>query len=110
MERETKIIKLPSGKEAVIKTYLTARERNELRGIYLANMNIETESGTTNIKEIKGDVMESVEKKLLELGIINFDSSTENIIDRLLDGTPEDYDSMVVECNKINTGGFQKPK
>jgi hypothetical protein len=106
--RETKKIKTPSGKEVEIKTYLTARERNELRAVFLKNM--EVDPTTNQIKEIKGSVIEEAERKILELAIVSYDGSSENIIERLLEGTPEDYDFVVAEVNKISTGNFMMAK
>jgi hypothetical protein len=108
MERETKKIKTPSGKEVELKTYLTARERNELRNIFLKGMTVEP--STAQIKEISGELIEEAEKKLIEIVVVSFDNSAENIIGRILDGTPEDYDFIVSEANKISTGNFTKAK
>ncbi|GIW70360.1 MAG: hypothetical protein KatS3mg101_1107 [Patescibacteria group bacterium] len=108
MERETKKIKTPSGKEVELKTYLTARERNELRNIFLKGMTVEP--STAQVKEISGELIEEAERKLIELAVVSFDNSAENIIGRILDGTPEDYDFIVSEANKISTGNFTKAK
>lgn len=108
MERETKKLKTPSGKELELKSYLTARERNELRGVFLKGMTVDPT--TAQIKEIGGSVVEEAERKLLELAVVSYDGNLERIIDRILDGTPEDYDFVVAEANKIGTGNFQKAK
>lgn len=103
MERETKKLKMPSGKEVELKSYLTAKERNELRAVFLSGMKLE---GGTQIKEIDGLVVDKAEQKLLELMVVSYDGSAEKIIERLLETTPEEYDFVVVEANKI--GNFQK--
>jgi hypothetical protein len=106
MERETKTIKTPGGKEVRLKTYLTARERNELRAIFLENMKFEG----TQVKEIDGGVVDKAERKLLELVVVSYNGSAENIIERLLEERPEEYDFVVSEANKISTGNFPRPK
>lgn len=108
MERETKKLKTPGGKEVELKTYLTARERNELRAVFLNGIAIEPSS--TQIKEISGAVVDEAERKLIELAVVSYDGNRENILERLLDSTPEEYDFVVAEANKINTGNFQKAK
>jgi len=109
MERETKTIKTPSGKEIVMKTFLNARERNELRNVFLKEMKIE--SNTAQVKdEIPASVMDEAEKKLIEVAVISYDGSSENIVDRLLDSAPEEYDFVVAEANKIKSGNFQTAK
>jgi len=108
MERETKTIKTPSGKEAVIKSYLTAGERNQLRRIFLEGSRVNSASGQVN--EFSGTLLEEAEKKLIELAIVSFDGSKETIYQRLLDERPEDYDYLIQELNALSTGGFPKAK
>lgn len=108
MERETKKLKTPSGKELELKSYLTARERNELRSVFLKGMAVEP--NTAQIKEVSGAVVDEAEKKLLELAIVSYNGSAENVIERLLDSTPEEYDFVVAEANKLGAGNFQKAK
>lgn len=111
--RETRNVKTPGGgKELVLKTYLTARERNELRGVFLGEMKIETagDAGKAEIKDLSGAALEKAERKLIELAVVSFDGSAENILDRLLDSTPDEYDFAVREANKTHLGNFQQPK
>lgn len=108
-ERPTTKITTPSGKDVEIKTYLTARERNALREIYLAQLKIPTAAGSApDLGQLSGDILEHAERKLIELAVVRYDGSAENILDRLLDGTPEEYDFVVAEANKI--GSFKPAK
>lgn len=110
-QRETRSVKTPSGKELVLKTYLTARERNELRGIFLGEMKVDTgETGKAEIKDLSGASLEKAEHKLIELAIVAYDGSAENILNRLLDSMPDEYDFAVREANKTHLGNFQPPK
>lgn len=110
MERETKKITTPSGKVVELKTFLTARERNEVRKIYLDNMEIGTEKEAPVISKISGSLVEESEKKLIEMAVVSYDGSSENILNRLLDSTSEEYDFVVAEINKILRGNFPKAK
>lgn len=110
MERETRKIKTLSGKEVELKSYLTARERNELRNIYLSNMKVGIEEDVPVLKEIPGSMVEQAERKLIELVVVSYDGSQENILERILDGSPEEYDFVVADANKIGKGNFPKAK
>lgn len=110
MERETRKIKTLSGKEVELKSYLTARERNELRNIYLSNMKVGIEEEVPVLKEIPGSMVEQAERKLIELVVVSYDGSQENILERILDGSPEEYDFVVADANKIGKGNFPKAK
>ena len=108
--RPTKAITLPSGKIAELKTYVTARERNDLRDVFYRDLKVGAEGGKAEIKEISGEVMSKAEAKLLQLILVSYDGSAESAYDRLLEGTPEDYDEVVREANKISGGNFPKAK
>lgn len=103
MNRETQTIITPSQKELVIKTYLTARERNELRSVYLGGMKLDTSLGEASVKELDNSLIEKSENKLMELAIVSYDGSSENTINRLLDGKVEEYDFVIGEITKLNS-------
>ena len=107
-ERETKKLTTPSGREFEVKAYLTARELNELRGVYLECVKVDTQNAQPTIGEISGATLERAEHKLIQLLATSLDGSAENVLDRLLDGMPEDYDFVVAECNKA--GNFKPAK
>lgn len=109
-EREIRTITLKSGKQVSIKTYLTARERNELRGVFFGNFKIDAAGGKPEIKEIDGSVLGKAEEKLIDLAVVSFDGSTENVPQRLLDGSTADYDEVVAEAGKIEGGNFTPAK
>jgi len=93
-----------------LKTYLTARERNDLRNVYLNNMKVGTEGEAPVVKEIPGLIVEQAERKLIELAVVSYDGNPENILERLLDSSPEEYDFVISEINKIGKGNFPKAK
>ena len=110
MDRKTKTITLPSGKSAELKEYITARERNKLRGIILSQFSFKPDDEIKPEINISGDIAEKMEHKRIGIGVVSYDGSAENILERILDGTPQDYDFIIAELNKLDTGGFQKAK
>ena len=111
MERETKTIKTPSGKEAVLKTYLTAGEKRQLRSVFLKGMQVDFKEGVPEIKDISGAILDEAENKAIELTVISFDGSQENILARLLELPIDEYDFIIEEINKITREkGFEEKK
>jgi hypothetical protein len=110
MERETKIIKTPSGKEVILKSYLTAGERDELMSIILNEMKFNAETNEPVIKEIPGHLYLPFKKKLLELLVVSYDGNSENILGRLSEILSEEYDFIVKEADKISRGNFSKAR
>ena len=113
MERETIKLTTPAGKQFEIIPYLTARERNELRNTYLSELSAEINTQNpeaSKVSSINGTVYEKQEQALIKLGVISFDGSPDNILDRLLDQRPEEYDFVVSELDKALTGGLTRPK
>ena len=106
--REAKKLNTPSGKEFELKTYLTARERNELRSIYLQAYSADPITKEVKPNQVTGVLLDGVEHKTIELAVLSFNGSADNILSRLLDGTPEDYDFVYQEANKLSN--FSQPK
>ena len=103
-EKPTITVETPSGKQIVIKQYLTARERNDLRSIVAKKMVFDPTTGEAKMGEIGGDILFEQESKLVSLTVVEYDGSKENILERLLDSSPEEYDFVVAESGKTNTG------
>ena len=113
MNRESLKLTTPQNKELQIIPYLTARERNELRNTYLAEMTTEIDPANpsqSKVTGLKGTAYEKREHTLIRIGVINYAGSTENILDRLLDEKPEEYDFAIEQLDKALTGGLTKPK
>lgn len=106
MERKTNALKTPLGKEIVLKEYVTARERNSLRSVLLSNMKFDTEGKELGQAELSGNTLELSETKMIEVIVVSYDGSNENIVDRLLDSTPEEYDFAVKAAMEINKGNL----
>lgn len=111
MERETKTIKTPLGRDIEIKTYMTLREKQEIQAIYLKGMKAEIgEKGTPQIKELQGDILNEAQRKLLELGIVSYDGSKENIVNRILDAPFHEGEFILKQLDEIFGSGFQTAK
>ena len=104
---ETKKIITPAGHELVIKTSLNARERNGLRNILLKNTKMSFGADgkqQDNGMVLDGTILEETEKKLIEVIVVQYKeiTSTDAILNTLLEGTPDEYDFVVSEVGKIN--------
>lgn len=91
----------PAGKVLVIKKLVTARMRNEIRNISLRD---------GKNAHPTGELLEEVEKKTVDLAVISYDGSTENIANRLLDATPEEYDFVVEKAASVVQGTLTSAK
>lgn len=107
-DRQTTELTTPSGKKFEVKTYITARERNTLRSVLLQNFSFDSASGQTKSGDINGELLEKSEQKAIEIAVVSFDGKTEDVLNRILDGTSDDYDFIVAEANKI--ANFKQPK
>ena len=109
MERETKTVTTPENKELVLKSYLTAKERNgyllELaaNGLTKASLDDAHESAVT-VATIKSA------KKLFETAIVRYDGSAENIAERLDDVKSDEYDFVLNAAGEVLAGNFRKAK
>lgn len=103
MDRETKKIITPSGKEVELKTYLTAGEEKELRLVFLkgTKMDIDMETQKPIFKDVSGAIADDAENKLIEIMLVSLDGSKENILSRILELRKEEFDFIVEEINKI---------
>ena len=100
--RETRTINTPSGKVLVLKTYLTARERNAFRAIFIKNAeyNVDQATAAMSVTKIAGEATEEAERKIIEIAVVSYDGKTEGLADMLLDGLPAEYDFVSSEAMK----------
>ena len=113
MERETTKFKTPGGHEVILKTYLTAREANQLKQVLYASINMsmtDLASGKTEIKDIPATSLLEQEREALKTVIVSLDGSQDNVAERLLDLPSDEYDAVVAEVNKVTKSNFQTAK
>lgn len=117
MERETRTITTPAGKELILKARATTRERNAIRSIFIKNAKFDGAAqteGEMKITEIAGTATDEVEAKALELFVVSYDGKTSGISNLLLDSdapeASEEYDFIISEATKTLKGSFQTAK
>ena len=102
-ERETKTLTTPSGKEIVLKTYLTARERKQVREALFSQMKgSSTPDGEFQVSELPASVMIQAEEATINATVASYDGSAENVLPRLLDSKTEEYDFVLAEVNRVS--------
>lgn len=109
MERETKTVTTPAGFELVIKTSLSAGERNAIRGVLLEDMRIDPANfkkddktdAVTGLDKVSGAILAKQEKVVIENLVVSYKGKTDGIFAELENGTPEEYDFVVAELNKV---------
>ena len=105
MERETRTIQTPEGKDLVLKTYLTARERNSIRDVFLksAKINIGADAEAEKGMSLDGSVMTESQNVMVSLVVTKYGEYTnpDAILNNLLDGNPAEYDFVVAEAGKV---------
>ena len=104
MERETRTLTTPLGKELKLKTYLTARERNELRDIYLKNtkINVGKDATVSEGLTVDASILTESQNLLIKVVTVKYGEETnpETILNLLLESKPEEYDFVVEESGK----------
>ena len=103
MERETKIIVTPIGKQEVeLNTYVTGREKRALTNIFLSgNLSFNVED--KDVKGINANVIEEAENLALRTVIVSIDKTKEDIVKRVLDMHAKDYAFVVLEVNNVTS-------
>jgi len=103
MNREMKTIKTPIDKhEVVLKSWITGREKRDLRRIFLEKTNIPTTGKTEEVKINAAETIEDAENKAIEMIIVSVNGKKEKILDEILDMKAGDYDFVVSEINKVS--------
>lgn len=108
LERTTTTVQTPAGKDLVTKEFITARERNVLRGAIAKN--VEVKDGQASIESIDVAGIDVAEREMINAFVISYDGITENVTDKLLDGTPAEYDFVIGKCNELLTANFTSSK
>ena len=107
MERETKTVTTPEGKELVVKTYLTAKERNSYLE-ELAKNGIRSNADQNDPSTVFATIKSA--KKLIEVAVASYDGNKDNIADRLEEAKSSEYDFVIKTAAEIATGNFQQAK
>jgi len=120
-DRPNQTLQTPEGKELVLKTYINAREFNEIKKSFLSAIKIDLTDATSEkaaqeaiseaAKQISlADISEANEQAAIKAIAQSYDGSADNIVERLLDASPEEYQFVTKEVQKVQTGGFKTAK
>ena len=114
MERETRNLVTPNGKELVLKTYLTARERNGLRDVFLKNAKVPLNAegiATNEGMTVDATIITESQNSLIKIVVVKYGeiSDGDAILNALLDSDPKEYDYVAEEAGKVN-GNFTQAK
>ena len=112
MEREYTEIVLPVSKAIVkLKTWLTGRERREIRNVMAKNLHYsysgETTADGSEIKpsyEVTGEQLSEAQDTAIKTIVVEINGIVDNkeaILDSVLDLHEKDYSFLVEEINKI---------
>jgi hypothetical protein len=110
MERETKLVEISGGHKLVLKTYMTARESNQVQSAYMLHATLDPETQKLDTSKITVESMQDATKALIENMVVSFDGITENVYDTLLDQRIETFNAVREECMKAQEGGFTSAK
>lgn len=101
-KRETKEVKTSGGHTAVIKTYATGREFNEIQGVYLKSAQVNIINGQPAISGLSAETEMEASKKMIEMLVVMLDDSDENLVDRVLDLPLTDYNEVIEALSEIS--------
>lgn len=94
---------LPSGIVAVLKPWLTGREKRSLRNVFLKDVEIKTHGSDAETTGFKGSTIQEAEDAAIALVVIELDGKKEDILNRVLDLRSDDYDALLKAINSVTT-------
>ena len=103
MERETKVIKTPSGDAIEIKTYITGREVETIEDIMYAE--VKDPSGKFNMTFLRRQT-----HKLIEIMVVSINQKKEDLLNIILDMKSEDYIFIIKELDGMTSGKIIDPE
>jgi hypothetical protein len=104
--RETKEISTPGGHTAVVKTYLTAREVNNVLTELFKSQDVSSDEAANGKAKISLIVGIQRNVKLVEAAVVSLDGSAENLSDRLQDLPASEYTAILNEVKGLADGNF----
>ena len=111
IQNEKQEVTLASGRKAEIKTRLSARERNDLRRVFMSTLKVgDLQPGQSTDDKIPAGLALDVQEKMIATLVVSFDGSAENVLERVNNGTPEDFDELFVKAAEISKLNFQPAK
>lgn len=115
-KRETKEIITPIDKhKVVLKSYITGREKREMKNVYFEGVEFELEGAKPKTNKMDmGKMTDKAENKAIEMVVVSVNGKME-VINTILDMKSKDTDFVIAEINKITKDDdfldeSQKPK
>lgn len=107
--RETREFTTPAGVVVVLKTYLSARERNAI--IEAMPEDIPTDGeGKPDMERLTTVNQLKLTRAIVENVVVSVNGKTEGATDALLDGRDSDYDAVVAEASSVMGGNLTSAK
>jgi len=111
MERETTTIKTPKkGRVVVLKTWLTGREKREIKYILIQDIKLEKkdtpESEGEELKnnfdyQVTPESLTKSQDRTIEMAVVSVDGSKENVLDTTLDMHHEDFNFVMDKIEEL---------
>jgi len=99
---EHTVVTLPSGKTAKIKNGLTGREKRALREVFLNEAELNTTAeGKQVLSGLQGTIIAKAEDAAIQTVVIEFDGSSDDILNRVLDLPSSEYDILLAKINEV---------
>lgn len=113
MNRETKTIQTPIGKQNVeIKTYITGKEKRDLTNVFLSG-NLDFNAESQNIKGINANLVDKAQDLAFQLIVVSIDGKKDGEIDivkTILDMQAEDTDFIIKNTSQIQNASSAEKK
>lgn len=96
----------PGGKTLVLKDQLLARDFRDLRLFQERsfNMTLDIVTNKPSVNSINlGDVMAAKEELVIRLAVVSYDGSPDDLVNRLLNGSAQEYEFVLAEAEKLTT-------
>jgi len=100
MGDDTKIIETSGGK-VILKTLMTARDMRDIRSIMTNQITVDGSDLDNPKYQISGAVMDQMQDKALEILVLEFNDSKEDILNRMLELPANEYTKVIDEINLI---------
>lgn len=98
---ETKVLALPTGGAALLKTFLTGREARALRNVYLKNADIGLAGTAAEIKGITGALVEEEENLAIKTVVLEINGNKENVLEDALSLRDVDYNALLEAVREV---------
>lgn len=111
MQRETKTLTTPAGKELVVKTYFTAGERNQVRAILMRDTKIDAKTMEPVDPNYSGALVLEAVNKQVEISVVSYAGvAGEGAYKAIMDAPGGEFDFIVAEAKKAMEGNFTSAK